>query len=78
MDYQIKYLLEKLKAVGLPSSWHTIKNWERLGKLKLRRRPNGWRVVSAAEANEIITAMSPGGSGRYFAKHERPQKTNHS
>ena len=67
-DHTMPFLYAKLEEMGLPCTRRTVLNWIRDGKLKLRRRPSGWKVVNEKEVNEIIRAFSPGGRGKWGCK----------
>ena len=66
-DYRIGYLLKRLKNRNLAETKGTIDYWQKTGRLTLRKRPTGHRVVNNKEIREIIEAFSPGGKGKYYA-----------
>lgn len=46
-----------------------LSNWERQGKLRLRRMPiSGHRVATQDDVDQIIKEFSPGGSGVFRVK----------
>lgn len=57
------YLLIKDAAAFLGVSAATLRNWERTGKIAVRRHPiNGYRLFEKADLEEILTRARESGS----------------
>lgn len=74
-EHTLVYLLRKLQEKGLISAktqaggMQTLKYWIKHGTLSFRVKPhNNWRTVNDQEVEEIIKALSPGGSGKWHAQ----------
>ena len=70
MDYNLNYLVEKLKEVHIASHMKTLDYWQKKGRIIFRRKPSSnHRIVNDKEIAEIIKAFLPEGIGRWY--HER-------